>query len=550
MKKRLWQSKLMLMVVVVAMVAAACASGETTDPTESTTTTASDTGDTGDTGDTTTTAAPDTTEAPSSGGELVVGIGAMTEELNPYRATSPPRNFLTNLVYSHLFNINSSDGPPVVEPEVLSDFTQVDDLTWEFSVIPGLQFPNGEALDAEAAAFAVNWAKNPEVITNMAGSLSMIDNAEAVDETTMRVNLKFPSGSMPLLVGMIPVVPPTLFQEIGEEDYYINPEAATGQFQVVEHVPGERLVLEPNPDTIEPAALVDLLTIVEIPEDASRVAAIAAGDVDIINKVPTDQIASVEGGDAEIYSAIDPGTYVVDLYRLDGQLNDPLARQAINLAIDRELLNVSILGGLGVPATHIGSPTDDGYCATLPAYEYDLEEANRLMAEAGLSDLDLTFVSSQGFLLNDTLMAQAIAQQIEQLDAVNSVSLEISEFSTYLDVYYFRAPTPDFFAWRASSAPTLDIGPQHARYTTDYPTHNLGWSRPEYDALHEQMTSAPLGSQERQDLSCELAEFVRNDPPQLHVMNLPDIWAFNSNVEGFIVDGAGQALFAQMGVSD
>ena len=535
------------LVLAFMMLVAACGGADTT-------ATTADAGDTtttaGSEATTTTEAATETTVAPveTTGGELVVGLGAMTEELNPFRATSPPRNFLTNLVYSHLMHINTSDGPPVPEPEVLSDYEQIDDLTWEFTVIPGLSFPNGEALDAEAAAFAINWARNPDVISNMAGSLNMIDNAEAVDETTVRVNLLFPSGSMPLLIGMIPVLPPELFQETGEEDFYINPTSLTGQFQVVEHVPGERLVLEPNPGTIEPPTTLDTLRIVEIPEDAARVAALAAGDVDIINKVPTDQISSVDSS-AEIFAAIDPGTYVIDLYRTDGQLEDPLARQAMNIAIDRDLLNEAILGGLGVPASHIGSITDAGYCDTLAPYEYDPAEADRLLAEAGLSNLDLTLVSSQGFLLNDTLMAQAIAQQIEQLEAVNSVSVEVQEFSSYLDVYYFRTPTPDLFPWRASSAPTLDIGPQYARFTTDYPTHNLSYSRPEYDALHEQMTSAELGSAERQELSCELAEFLREDPPQIFVMNLPDIWAHSPEVQNFIVDGAGQALFAEMGIS-
>jgi hypothetical protein len=63
------------------------------------------------------------------------------------------------------------------------------------------------------------------------------------------------------------------------------------------------------------------------------------------------------------------------------------------------------------------------------------------------------------------------------------------------------------------------------------------------------MTSAPLGSEERQQLSCDLAEFLRNDPPQIFVMNLPDIWAHSADVQNFIVDGAGQALFAEMGIS-
>ncbi|MDH3250727.1 MAG: ABC transporter substrate-binding protein, partial [Acidimicrobiia bacterium] len=334
------------LVLAFMMLVAACGGADTT-------ATTADAGDTtttaGSEATTTTEAATETTVAPveTTGGELVVGLGAMTEELNPFRATSPPRNFLTNLVYSHLMHINTSDGPPVPEPEVLSDYEQIDDLTWEFTVIPGLSFPNGEALDAEAAAFAINWARNPDVISNMAGSLNMIDNAEAVDETTVRVNLLFPSGSMPLLIGMIPVLPPELFQETGEEDFYINPTSLTGQFQVVEHVPGERLVLEPNPGTIEPPTTLDTLRIVEIPEDAARVAALAAGDVDIINKVPTDQISSVDSS-AEIFAAIDPGTYVIDLYRTDGQLEDPLARQAMNIAIDRDLLNEAILGGLGV----------------------------------------------------------------------------------------------------------------------------------------------------------------------------------------------------------
>lgn len=537
------------LVLILMLVLAACGGADTTDTTdggEATTTTAAG-------GETTTTASDggQTTAPPAEGdGELVVGLGAMTEELNPFQATSPPRNFLTNLVYSHLLNIDATDGPPTPQPEVLQDWTQIDDLTWEFTVVPGLTFPNGEALDATAAAFAVNWARNKENVSNMAGSLSMINGAEAVDAETLRVTLDFPTGIIPLLVGMIPVVPPELFQEIGPDAYYLNPESASGQYRVVEHVPGERLVLEANPDSIEPQPASASLTIVEIPEDAGRVAALAAGDVDVINKVPTDQISSVESAGSTIFAAIDPGAYVIDLYRIDGQLNDPLARQAMNLAIDRQALVDGLLGGLGQAASHIGSPTDAGYCATLPPYEYDLAEANRLMAEAGLSNLDLTFVSSQGFLLNDALLAQAIAQQLEQLDAINSVTLEIMEFSSYLDVYYFKTPTPDLFAWRASSAPTLDIGPQFARFTTQYPTHNLSWVSEEYDVLYEQMAAAPFGSEERQELACGLAEFLRNDPPQIFALNLPDIWAHSPAVDGFIVDGAGQALFANMSAND
>lgn len=483
--------------------------------------------------------APEQPEESGAGGDIIVGVGAINPDLDAFSATSPPRSFYTYPVYSLMTRVDTLAEEPEVMPGVAESWERLDDLTWEFTLREDLTFPNGEPVDATAVEYSINFMLDPENEAGIRGKLSIIDSVEVIDDFTVQINMNAPEAILPRLLGAQPIVPPELHAEIGAEEFNLNP-IGTGPFMVEEFVPGERLVLVPNPDSGQGEAAPSSVTFELIPEDAARVAALQAEDVHIITKVPIDSIGSLEGDGLSVLEEVEPRTYVVDMFTEDGLLSDQVVRTAFAHAIDQETLIEGIMGGQGEAVDGQLAPTFlSGHCEDVEQYDYDPALADQMLADAGYSGLELTYQTSQGFLLNDSLLAQAIASQIESLEAVDSVEIEVMEFSQFLEVYYIEAPRADLYAWGMSSSPFVDASVQYERFVTDYPQHNLGYSNPDYDAAWDRLRQADTDTPERQEAFCDLATILKEDAPQLMVMAMPDIWATAPEVEGFIVDQAG-----------
>jgi peptide/nickel transport system substrate-binding protein len=473
------------------------------------------------------------------GADIVVGVGVINPDLDAFSATSPPRSFYAYPVYSLLTRVDSLGQGATVVPGVAESWTRLDDVTWEFTLRAGSKFSNGEAVDAEAVKYSIDFMLNPESAAGIRGKLGVIKEVTIIDPLKVRITTSVPEAILPRLLGAMPIVPPALHQEIGAKAFNAAP-IGTGYFMVEKYVPGEELVLVRNPYSDLGEALPNSITFKAIPEDAARVAALRAGDVDIITKVPIDSIASLERAGFKINSAIEPRTYVVDLFTDEGPLADVRVRQAIAMSIDLDGLVQGIMGGNGnVAQGQLAPDFMSGYCADVQRWPFDLEAANKLMAEAGVSGLKLKFQTSQGFLLNDSLLAQAIADQVSKLDGVDSVELVPMEYSNYLDVFYGRAERLDLFAWGMSSSPFVDASVQLERLVTGYPQHNIGYSNPEYDEWFAKLRNSEEGTPERQEASCELSKIFREEVPMVAIMTMPDVWATSAKIFDFKVDQAG-----------
>jgi peptide/nickel transport system substrate-binding protein len=478
------------------------------------------------------------------GGELVVAIGAMPPSLDPFAATSPPRSFLVYSIYSTLTRVDSSSADARVVPNFADSWEQIDDLTWEFKLKGGQAFPNGEPLNADAVVFSLEYVDNPDNAAGIKGRIGPYASSEAIDDTTVRIVLTRPEVSLPRLMSALPLVPPALFEEMGAAAFFLAP-VGTGFFQVEEFVPGERMVMTPNPNSVLGQPLADKITFVVVPEDASRVAALTSGEVDIITKVPTDQATRVAGGNGlNVLNLPEPRLYNMDLFTTEGPLSDVRVRRAINLAVDSESLVANILGGSGIAERgQVVPPGVEGYCERVTPIGFDLAEANRLMAEAGVSGLNLSLAHSAGFLVNDALLAQAVGAMIEQLDAVDSVSLEQMEFSFYLEHFRLQHPRKDMFAWGMSSAPFVSATAPLERFVTGYPQRDLGFSNPQYDEVFAAIQRTPEGTAERAELFCQASQIIKDDAPMIFGLYFPDLWGYRDAVNGFEVDIAGNPPF-------
>lgn len=481
-----------------------------------------------------------------TGGTVTIGIGSLPATLEAFAASAPPRSFVVGAIYSALTRIELSTGTPIIKPNVADSWSQEKGVpeNWIFNLIKGKKFPNGEPVDAKAVKASIDWVKDPKNNAGLRAKINDIRRVDVLSDSQVRIVTYAPRDLLPRVLGTIPILPPVAFAAQGASTFWRAP-IATGPFVATKFTPNVELVLEPNPFSLRVVPAAKKVIFKVIPEDSSRMSGLRSGGLDVVNKVPTDDLTPLKSANFAIQAITEPATYHMSLMAKTGPLADKRVRQALNYAVNKQLLITGVNGGYGSVAQAQLVPSNlTGFCKDIKAFPFDLKKANDLMKAAGYtaaSKLNLTFQTSTAYITNDVLMAQAIAQMIEKLDAVEKVTVEVLEFSKFLDVYYLRGAIPrkDLFAWRMSSSPDLDAGVQMERYTSGYSTHNIGFANAQYDKFMEDALSLKLGSPARTAAFCGAGKILKEEAPILWGIHTPDIWAGKKTTKRFFVDAGG-----------
>ncbi len=466
--------------------------------------------------------------AAADGGQLSVALGAVPPVLDPALYSTPPNN-LVNLLFSTLTTATTVDGGIEITPGVASEWTQVDDTTWEFTIPAGMSFTNGEAIDAEQMAWSIDYLRDPEL--GKAGGrilAATIDTVTATDAETLVVTTVGPDPLLPNRMTAAVALPPEDLQARGEE-FYSDP-VGSGPFTVGSFVPETSMTFVANDDPVGAAPVLDQITFTAIPEDGARVAALQSGDVDVIARVPTDQLASLEQAGITVTSYVETGTYALTVMGEQGPLADPDVRRAISLAVDRQALNDSILSGYGAPASQMAAPSLAGYCTALPELEYDPEAAADLLESAGYDGSEIVLQASSGYIANDSVLAEAITGMLS--DVGLDVSLQVEEYGTFLDAYFDPALRPGMYAWRLFNRPALDAEATMTAFVQDGAVHRTVWQDDAFDAAVI-ASRTELDTAARDDLLCEAATILRDESPVVPLLHLPEIWGTSDAVVGF-----------------
>ena len=256
--------------------------------------------------------------------------------------------------------------------DLATDMSVSDDgLTWTVTIRDDVSFTDGEALTAEDVAFAYNTVK----ATSSVNDFTMLDSAEAVDDTTVLFHMTTPYSIWPYTMAIVGIVPEHAYDSA---TYGSNP-IGSGRYTLVQWDRGEQIILEANPDYYGEAPKMKKVTILFMEEDAAFLA-VQAGQADLAytSAVYADQspagysLLSCESVDNRGINLPTEGNPVTA---------DLAVRRAINIGVDREEMIQNILNGYGTPAYSV--------CDKLPWYNpasevaYDPEEAVRLLEEAG-----------------------------------------------------------------------------------------------------------------------------------------------------------------------
>ena len=257
-----------------------------------------------------------------------------------------------------------------------------DGLTWTVTIRGDVKFTDGEPLTAGDVAFTYNTVKE----TSSVNDFTMLDRAEALNDTTVVFHMTRPFSIWPYTMAAVGILPEHAYDS---RTYGTNP-IGSGRYMLKQWDQGQQVILEANPDYYGEAPKMKQVTILFMEEDAAFLAA-QAGQVDVAYTSATYSDQNIDGYELAAYETVDnrgfnlpavpEGTDAEGRQTGNDFTSDVRVRRAINLGIDRQEMIDHVLNGYGSPAYSV--------CDQLPWYSeasevaYDPKEAGKLLDEAG-----------------------------------------------------------------------------------------------------------------------------------------------------------------------
>ena len=386
-----------------------------------------------------------------------VGISTSLNGLDPLMTTTGDEYIFDNLCFNGLTRLREDLS---VEPDLAESWAHTDDLKrWTFKLKRGVRFHDGSVLEAADVVAMFTRMLDPKTASPARSQNDMIASVVATDSSTVVFNLKVPYGGFAdiLTDRQVKITPRSAVKQLKTRPI------GTGPFKFVSYTPGDRVTLARNSAYFETdLPKVEGVEMHIIPEMSVRIAALQAGDIDILWDLPLDQVKDIGG---------QPGlrTESIPTASWDGAIlnnaippfNDLKARLAFHVGIDKKDLVELTLFGQGLPTISPIPPTHSFYAKDVVIPPADPTAARRLLTEAGHPEgIKLTMIVPIGRPLRERL-GVSLQQLLKpagfdlQLQRVpySSYTAEVSgKAPLYIDGFFAR-PTVD-----TSTYPFLHTG--------------------------------------------------------------------------------------------
>jgi peptide/nickel transport system substrate-binding protein len=468
----------------------------------------------------------DTADEPTeSEGRLVLLQGVDANTLDPLVRNSVPESVVNRHVFD-MMTFRNADTLEI-EPNVVEDWTIVDDTTWEFKLVEGATFHDGSPVNAEAAVHTVERSVLETIgdsgRVHQFGPQNNVESAEVVDEHTFRINTSAPAPIMLDLMYSFEICPPEHYPMDAEN---VDQPVGSGKYEFVEWVRDDHITLHAYADHWDGPPPIQEITIRPVPEDSSRVIALQNEEAHIIVNVPPELVPQVEEADNTRISDVEGGRSIFVGIRNDIEpFGDVRVRQALNYALDFDSISAALLEGFGEKMRTIVNPPNDN--PDLEAYPYDPERARALLDEAGVEEGHYVVMNApRGRYIKDDEIAEVVAQQFR--DVGFDIDLQILDWSLYAGEL-LPSGEPDALYFLGLGSP-FD-GQSEINYVNpDYSLNYTRWVNDEYVELFATLRQT-LDPDERQDLMYRLQEIIHEECPWVFVWKQYDFYGAAANLE-------------------
>lgn len=476
-----------------------------------------------------------TFDTPAAAGEIDSvrwSLGSEPSTLDwVYSYDYPPNTVLANVCES-LLRIDSSFQ---ITPGLAEDYEQTSPTTWVYTIRPDVTFHDGTTLTAEDVEFSLNRHMDPDVGSYWSGFFTNVESVKATGPLEVTVELSSPDAVINQMFAVAGgVIESKAFVEqrgkqYGTPDGGLN---CTGPFEFGDWRKGEAITLTRYDDywDTERAAKAQEFEFDFIRDTAAETNALLTGDIDGTFAVAAEAVDRLEqSGAGSLVYGPNTATNNLTVADLDGPLADVRIRRALSLSLDREGYSEVATNGVSEPSRAVASQltwgtgeAHDVYQQAwddLPPAEQDVEEAKRLVEEAGAPSEPIVIAA-----VMSTPSAAVLANEVQAAGERIGLDVEIKPVAADAYTALFSDPKAregvDLFSntWYADVADPLVI---YVNWQSDNFANYAGWKNADYDQLVQQAL-AEYDPVKRAEMVAELQRIVTDELLWIPVVQSPN----------------------------
>jgi peptide/nickel transport system substrate-binding protein len=488
--------------------------------------------------------APTPQPAPPPRRKLTIAVGGAFNSMDPHYFNFGPNNALTSYVFEPLIRFDPKFQP---KPALAVSWKALDEKTWEIKLREGVTFHDGTPFTADDVAFS--FARIPTLLLSPGSfiyAVKPVTRLEIVDPHTLRLHTAAPVPLMPYNLTNVAIVAKHLGDGMTTATFNsLHTAIGTGPYRITAFSAGEQATFQRNDSWWDTPPYWTTVAYRLVTDNAARIASLRTGESDIIDQVPTTDVAALKNnpkvtviatpGQRLIYLAPD-ATRKLTPFATDqsGQpleinpLRDPRVRRALSMAINREGLKDHIMDGFAAPTGQLMPDGLSGYEPAITVDPFEPDRAKRLLAEAGYPlGFGLTLHAPNNRYVNDAKLAEAVAQMWTRIGVKTQV--EVMPAATF----FSRALRAEFSirltGWasdtgEASSNLTELVAssdPDKGRGAVFMPDK---YANPKVDTIIEQAL-ATIDPEKRESLYREAVRLAMPDLPIIPLHHQVNLWA-------------------------
>src|SRR5262245_12546222 len=327
----------------------------------------------------------------SSSQELKIGLSAEPSAMDPHYHNLTPNNSILSHVFERLI---ATDEKQRLMPGLAESWKVVNDTVWEFKLRQGVKWHDGTPFTADDVLFTFERAPNVPNSPSSFASAVKGKTIKKLDDYTIQIATPAPHPLMPNDLSNLLIVSKKYGDGAKTEDYNSGKAAiGTGPYKFVSFVPGDRIELVRNDDYWGKKPQWQKVTFKPIKAGPARVAALLAGDVDLIEDAPTADIERLKSDPKVGISQCVPRRVIyfhMDQFRdetpfikaKDGSaIKNPLRSQKVRLALskalNRDAIVSRVMEGVAIPAGQLLAEGFFGVSPNAKPLAYDPEGAKK-----------------------------------------------------------------------------------------------------------------------------------------------------------------------------
>lgn len=455
------------------------------------------------------------------GGEVIVGITQEPSIFDPHTVVAAGDEEILFNIFEGLVKCDSNGN---FVPALATDFFITENATdYIFTIRQDVKFHNGNTLSVEDVIYSLSRAAGLYTGRPLQSDLAGIESVTQTGEYQVTVHLTAPDAEM-MPFFTVAIIPKDI------PDIQATP-IGTGPFVFSSYRVGESIILTRNNEYWQSnLPYLDKVTFKITADMDSAFLELKSGNIDIFPYLTLNKADQIR----DTYQILSRESNMVQIFALNNAitpLNDPLVREAINCAINRENLISLSMDGAGVPLYSGMSPAmgkyyDSSLDNSIP---YNILRAKELLADAGYPDgLSLSVVVPSNYQIHvDT--AVILSDQLSK--AGIDLSIVTVDWSTWLnDVYQGKNFETTVIALTSDFTPRDVL----SRYVTDADGNFISYSNPDFDRIFSQIASESDETL-RVEMYHDLLAILLQDYASAYLQDPQNIVAVKKDLSGYVV---------------